>query len=99
MARTCAGFRDSLGSRSLARSCGGVIILAAASPDLSGTANSYLMPRTGLEGIVSKRKHAPYKSGQCDWIKVKCTQWREQNNDRGDLFMRFSHHAAAKLAD
>src|SRR5262245_55202577 len=28
----------------------------------------------GLEGIVSKRKHAPYKSGKCDWIKVKCAQ-------------------------
>jgi bifunctional non-homologous end joining protein LigD len=26
----------------------------------------------GLEGIVSKRKHSPYKSGKCDWVKVKC---------------------------
>jgi ATP-dependent DNA ligase len=24
----------------------------------------------GLEGIVSKRMHAPYKSGNRDWIKV-----------------------------
>jgi bifunctional non-homologous end joining protein LigD len=42
----------------------------------------------GLEGIVSKRKNAPYKSGKCDWVKVKCAQWKEDNKDRGDLFMR-----------
>lgn len=39
-----------------------------------------------LEGIVSKRKDAPYRSGKCDWIKVKCAQWREENKNRGDLF-------------
>jgi bifunctional non-homologous end joining protein LigD len=42
----------------------------------------------GLEGVVSKRKHTPYKSGKCDWIKVKCAQWKEDNKNRGDLFMR-----------
>ena len=42
----------------------------------------------GLEGIVSKRKQAPYRSGKCDWVKVKCAQWKEDNKDRGDLFMR-----------
>ena len=42
----------------------------------------------GLEGVVSKRKHAPYKSGKCDWVKVKCAQWKEDNKDRGDLFVR-----------
>ena len=26
----------------------------------------------GLEGIVSKKRDAPYLSGKCDWIKVKC---------------------------
>ena len=41
-----------------------------------------------LEGIISKRKHAPYKSGKCDWTKVKCAQWKEENKDRGELFMR-----------
>jgi bifunctional non-homologous end joining protein LigD len=31
--------------------------------------------RLGLEGIVSKRKDAPYKSGRSEaWIKVKCIQ-------------------------
>jgi len=42
----------------------------------------------GLEGIVSKRKQASYQSGKCDWIKVKCAQWKEANKDRGDLFAR-----------
>jgi bifunctional non-homologous end joining protein LigD len=42
----------------------------------------------GLEGVVSKRKQAPYKSGKCDWIKVKCAQWIEANKNRGDLFIR-----------
>ena len=42
--------------------------------------------RRGLEGIVSKRKDAPYRSGRCDWIKVKCAHWKEANKDRGDLF-------------
>jgi bifunctional non-homologous end joining protein LigD len=42
----------------------------------------------GLEGIVSKRKDAPYKSEKCDWVKVKGAQWKEANKDRGDLFIR-----------
>jgi hypothetical protein len=37
-----------------------------------------------LEGIISKKKHAPHKSGKCDRLKV--TQWKEENRDRGDLF-------------
>jgi len=40
----------------------------------------------GLEGIVCKRRDAPYRSGQGDQIKVKTTSWREANKDRGDLF-------------
>src|SRR5262245_10717419 len=42
--------------------------------------------KSGLEGIESKKKYATYRSGTCDWIKVKCAQWREENKDRGDLF-------------
>ena len=42
--------------------------------------------RMGLEGIVSKRRFAPYRSGKCDWIKVKTATWREANKDRHDLF-------------
>jgi len=31
----------------------------------------------GLEGIVSKRRDAPYRSGECrDWRKVKTPVWR-----------------------
>ena len=41
----------------------------------------------GLEGIVSKKKDAPYTSGnRSGWIKVKCSQWKEANKDRGVLF-------------
>ena len=41
-----------------------------------------------LEGMVSKQKYAPYKSGKCDWIKVKCAQWKEEYKARGGLFIR-----------
>jgi bifunctional non-homologous end joining protein LigD len=44
--------------------------------------------RMGLEGIVSKKRDASYRSGKCDWTKVKCLSWREANKDRGDLFNR-----------
>jgi bifunctional non-homologous end joining protein LigD len=43
--------------------------------------------KRGLEGIVSKKKDAPYRSGKC-WIKVKCAEWRAANKDRGDLFQQ-----------
>lgn len=43
--------------------------------------------RMSLEGIVSKRADAPYRSGPTkDWIKVKCATWREANRNRGALF-------------
>jgi bifunctional non-homologous end joining protein LigD len=45
--------------------------------------------RLGLEGIVSKRRDAPYRSGkQSDWIKVKCHTWREANKERWRLSER-----------
>jgi bifunctional non-homologous end joining protein LigD len=45
--------------------------------------------RMGLEGIVSKKAAAPYRSGaKCDWIKVKCPRWREANRERWRLFER-----------
>ena len=41
-----------------------------------------------LEGIVSKRMESSYRSGKSkNWIKVKCAQWKEDDKDRGDLFM------------
>ena len=43
----------------------------------------------GLEGIVSKRRDAPYRSGECrDWRKVKTLVWREAHSERWRLFER-----------
>ena len=43
--------------------------------------------RLNLEGIVSKRRDATYRSGkQCDWIKVKCEAGRAANQERWRLF-------------
>jgi ATP-dependent DNA ligase len=42
----------------------------------------------GHEDIVSKRKHFSYKWGKRDWVKVKCAPWKDDNKDRGDLFVR-----------
>jgi bifunctional non-homologous end joining protein LigD len=47
--------------------------------------------KLGLEGIVSKRADAPYRSGKNPgWIKVKCRSWHEANRDRWELFQRES---------
>jgi ATP-dependent DNA ligase len=47
--------------------------------------------RMKLEGIVSKRRDAPYRSGkQSDWIKTKCATWRQANKERWRLFERRS---------
>jgi bifunctional non-homologous end joining protein LigD len=41
----------------------------------------------GLEGLVSKRRDAPYRSGACrGWRKVKTIAWREANRERWRLF-------------
>jgi bifunctional non-homologous end joining protein LigD len=43
--------------------------------------------RLRLEGVVSKRKDAPYRSGRStSWVKVKCQRWRETNRERYRLF-------------
>jgi ATP-dependent DNA ligase len=41
---------------------------------------------SGIEGIVSKRKDAPYRSGKCDRAKVKTRACWEANRYRGELF-------------
>lgn len=39
--------------------------------------------KLGLEGIVSKRANAPYRSGKRpEWIKTKCEGWRKANRER-----------------
>jgi len=45
--------------------------------------------RHGLEGIVSKRRDAPYLSGPSKaWVKVKTAAWREANRERWRMFER-----------
>src|SRR5262249_1981020 len=45
--------------------------------------------RMGLQGVVSKRRHAPYRSGpRCGWFKVKTQSWRQANKERWRLFER-----------
>ena len=43
--------------------------------------------RSSLEGVVSKRRDAPYRSGERrDWRKVKTAAWLEVNRERWRLF-------------
>jgi bifunctional non-homologous end joining protein LigD len=43
----------------------------------------------GLEGVVSKRRDAPYRSGaRSGWTKVKTQDWLMRNRDRWQLFER-----------
>ena len=43
--------------------------------------------RQSLEGIVSKRRAAPYHSGDCcDWVTTKTEAWRTANRERWRLF-------------
>jgi ATP-dependent DNA ligase len=43
----------------------------------------------GLEGVVSKRLDAPYRSGRRpEWVKVKAESWRTSNRERWRLFER-----------
>ena len=41
----------------------------------------------GLEGVVSKRRDAPYVSGECKtWVKSKCPGWKAENKERWHSF-------------
>lgn len=43
--------------------------------------------KAGLEGVVSKLRSQPYRSGRnSGWIKVKCHAWRKGNSDRWKMF-------------
>jgi bifunctional non-homologous end joining protein LigD len=45
--------------------------------------------RMQLEGIVSKRRSSPYRSGECkDWRKIKTAAWRAANRERWRMFER-----------
>jgi hypothetical protein len=48
-----------------------------------------LAGRFHLEGIVSKRKFSPYRSGPSrDWLKVMTAVWRASNRERWRLFKK-----------
>ena len=54
---------------------------------VDGQALLEVAEQNGLEGVVSKRRDAPYRSGECrDWVKVKTVAWREANQERWRLF-------------
>jgi bifunctional non-homologous end joining protein LigD len=43
----------------------------------------------GLEGIVSKRRDAPYRAGKRpEWVKVKTAEWREADQERWRLLQQ-----------
>jgi bifunctional non-homologous end joining protein LigD len=69
----------------LARAKSDLLRLSESFPD----ANALLAEcsRRGLEGIVAKRKDAPYRSGtRTDWIKIKTSEWKAANRWRGEFF-------------
>jgi ATP-dependent DNA ligase len=42
---------------------------------------------SAFEGIVCKRKDAPYRSGpRSGWVKVKTEEWKAANQYRAKLF-------------
>jgi len=52
-----------------------------------GVALLRVAEKDGFEGVVSKRRSAPYRSGRCrGWRKVKTVAWREANRERWRLF-------------
>jgi bifunctional non-homologous end joining protein LigD len=66
--------------------CPGVL---ASESFADGEALLRVAEKHGLEGVVSKRRHAPYRSGQCrGWRKVKTMAWREANRNRWRMFER-----------
>jgi bifunctional non-homologous end joining protein LigD len=45
--------------------------------------------RRGLEGVVAKRRDAPYRAGASgDWLKIKTSAWKAANRQRHVLFDR-----------
>jgi bifunctional non-homologous end joining protein LigD len=54
--------------------------LALSEPFDDGQALLRVAEQRGVERVVSKRRDAPYRSGECrDWLKVKTATWREAN--------------------
>jgi bifunctional non-homologous end joining protein LigD len=56
-------------------------------PFNDGQALLRVAEKHGLEGVVSKRRDASYRSGSCrGWLKIKTDVWREANKERWRLF-------------
>ena len=65
----------------------------SAQPDILKTSDGEALLKAaiglGLEGVVSKKRGSPYRSGPCrDWVKVKSAIWREANRERWSLLQR-----------
>jgi ATP-dependent DNA ligase len=57
-------------------------------------------PPMGLEGIVSKRRDAPYRSGtRSEWVKVKTKSWRRDDRERWRLFETARTTAGPKTSE
>ena len=56
-------------------------------PFNDGLALLRVAEKHGLEGVVSKRRDAPYRSGKFGgWRKIKTAAWREANRERWRSF-------------
>jgi bifunctional non-homologous end joining protein LigD len=64
-------------------------VVLASESFADGQALLSVAEKHGLEGVVSKRRSAPYRSGACrGWRKIKTAAWREANRERWRLFER-----------
>lgn len=63
--------------------------LSYVAPHRDGARLFTTVDELGLEGVVSKRAAAPYRSGRRgEWVKVKCQRWLEANRERWRVFQR-----------
>jgi bifunctional non-homologous end joining protein LigD len=70
--------RKSLLERLLGRASAGSPLRYSEHSDEDGATMLRHACRMGLEGILSKRKDLPYRSGRCEhWLKIKCVQTQE----------------------
>ena len=61
--------------------------ISLSEPFEDGLALLRVAEERGLEGVVSKCRDAPYRSGECgDWRKVKTLAWREANREQWRQF-------------
>jgi bifunctional non-homologous end joining protein LigD len=76
----------------------GCTAVSLSEPFDDGTALLRIVEKEGLEGVVSKRRVSPYRSGECrDWRKIKTVAWREANRERWRLFDRIEGPKVRRL--